>query len=295
MRIGLILAKVSAAVSIAITMLFGLALGAGAQTPAATPTPARSPMDVPQGTATRAPMMGSGMVQATATPDARFNQQLIESLQNGGHIIYLRHGATERSQQDTDPNNLTNCATQRNLNEQGRSQARAIGEAFRSHNIPVGQVLSSEYCRALEFARLAFNQAQPEQSLVLPDPLPAADQQRNTAALRQLLNRQPTAGVNTVLVSHSPNLRDAMGVDLSVEGSAAIIKPNGQGEPTLVAVVLPNQWSAQAGPNPLPNQMPRTGVGAQPLWEWILPTLLALLIIPISAWRLAAHSSARRK
>ena len=47
------------------------------------------------------------------------DRQLIEQLQRGGNIIYFRHGATEASQQDSDPNNLANCATQRNLTPAG--------------------------------------------------------------------------------------------------------------------------------------------------------------------------------
>ena len=48
------------------------------------------------------------------------------------------------------------CATQRNLDEWGRNQARAIGEAFRARGIAVGAVLSSQWCRARDTADLAF-------------------------------------------------------------------------------------------------------------------------------------------
>ena len=166
------------------------------------------------------------------------DRQLIEALQRGGHIVYFRHGATDRSQQDTDPRNLANCATQRNLSDQGRAQARATGEAFRALKIPVGQVLSSEYCRALEHARLSFGGATIEPSLVLPDPLPQPERAQNTARLQQLLAARPAPGMNTIMVSHSPNIKDAVGVDLPTEGGAAILKVDEQGKPALVARVL---------------------------------------------------------
>lgn len=51
---------------------------------------------------------------------------------------------------------LDDCATQRNLDEDGRIQARRIGEAFRANGIRVGQVLSSRWCRAQDSAELAF-------------------------------------------------------------------------------------------------------------------------------------------
>jgi broad specificity phosphatase PhoE len=170
------------------------------------------------------------------------DRQMIEALQRGGHFIYFRHATTDRSQQDSDPNNLANCATQRNLTDEGRAQARAMGEAFRTLNIPIGQVWASEYCRALEHARLSFGRAEAQPSLVLPDPLSAEERQRNTSALQQLLNALPPPGTNTVMVSHSPNIRDAAGVDLPVEGGAAILRPNPGDKPATVARILPGEW-----------------------------------------------------
>src|SRR6185503_2092474 len=63
--------------------------------------------------------------------------QLVDALRSGGHVIYFRHGATDQSQTDSDPNNLANCATQRNLTDAGRAQAQTIGTAFRTLGIPV--------------------------------------------------------------------------------------------------------------------------------------------------------------
>jgi phosphohistidine phosphatase SixA len=51
---------------------------------------------------------------------------------------------------------LSDCATQRNLDEAGRAQARRIGAAFRERNIRVGAVLTSQWCRARDTADLAF-------------------------------------------------------------------------------------------------------------------------------------------
>lgn len=174
------------------------------------------------------------------------DRQAIEALRQGGHYIYFRHATTNRSEKDSDPNNLANCTTQRNLADEGRAQARAIGEAFRALNIPVGLVLSSEYCRALEHARLSFEQAQAEPSLVLPEPLTAEEQQRNTDTLLRILGTPPPPGTNVVLVSHSPNIRNAIGVDLPVEGGAVILRPNPNGNPTEVLKILPTEWEELA-------------------------------------------------
>ena len=91
-----------------------------------------------------------------------------------------------------------------------------------------------------------LNKAEPEPSLVLPDPLTDQQKAENTEALKRLLQVPPPAGANTVLVSHSPNIRLAAGVDLPAEGGAAVFRVQGQGEPALVARVLPDEWPALA-------------------------------------------------
>jgi len=174
------------------------------------------------------------------------DRQLMESLQRGGFIVYFRHGSTDPNQQDSDPNNLANCATQRNLTEAGREQARNIGNSIRMLNIPVGNVLSSEYCRAKEYAQLLFGRdPQVDASMVLPDPLPKPQQEQNTEAFRRVLGQAPPSTSNVFLVSHSPNIRLAMNVDMPVEGSAAIIRVE-NGQPQLVARVLPTEWAPLA-------------------------------------------------
>ena len=52
------------------------------------------------------------------------------------------------------------CASQRNLTDKGRGEARAIGEHVKRLGIPIGTVLASPFCRTMETARLAFGKAQ---------------------------------------------------------------------------------------------------------------------------------------
>jgi phosphohistidine phosphatase SixA len=174
------------------------------------------------------------------------DRQAIEALQRGGYFVYFRHGVTSRTEQDSDPNNLANCATQRNLTDEGRAQGRAIGDAFRTLGIPVARVLSSPYCRALEFARLGFDRADPEPSMALPDPLPPEERQRNTEAFLRILASPPPSSSNIILVAHSPNIRDSVDVDLPVEGSAVILRPNPGGKPVPLLRFLSGEWSALA-------------------------------------------------
>lgn len=59
-----------------------------------------------------------------------------------------------------DPPGLTlgDCSTQRNLSDEGRAQARRLGERLREHlgAHRVTAVWASPWCRTLETARLAF-------------------------------------------------------------------------------------------------------------------------------------------
>src|SRR3954462_7087822 len=80
--------------------------------------------------------------------------QTVKALQDGGHVVIFRHGATYTDQADTDPLNISNVAQQRQLNDQGRALAREIGEAMRKLQIPVGQVLTSQFNRAVETGTL---------------------------------------------------------------------------------------------------------------------------------------------
>ena len=73
----------------------------------------------------------------------------------GGGVVLFRH-AIAPGGGDPPGMQLGDCATQRNLDEAGRAQARRIGAAFQVRGIVVGAVLASEWCRTAETADLAF-------------------------------------------------------------------------------------------------------------------------------------------
>jgi len=167
---------------------------------------------------------------------------LVDRLRQGGFVIYLRHASTDFSQADSDLVNLQNCATQRNLTDVGRDQARAMGEAIGALGVPIGDVLSSEFCRTLETAQLAFGRVTPTRELTSISGLTVAERDRRLEALRVMLATPPADASNTVLVAHQFNLRDAMGVTLETEGQAAVYRPDGTGGTALTALVMPYEW-----------------------------------------------------
>jgi phosphohistidine phosphatase SixA len=177
------------------------------------------------------------------------SMEAMNALRAGGHVIIFRHGATHQDQADTDPLNFANIAKQRQLNDQGRALARAIGDAMRKLNIPVGQVQTSQFNRAIEtgtllgFGAVTSTPDLSEGGLVVTP----IENNRRAAAMRKLAATVPPSGTNVVLVSHKPNIVDAFGKDWFEvrEGEASVFKPDGNGF-KLVARLQASDWSKLA-------------------------------------------------
>ena len=81
--------------------------------------------------------------------------QVLKNLKNGGNLIFIRH-AYAPGGGDPDHFEINDCSTQRNLSEDGRKQAKNIGNYFKKNLIPIDKVISSEWCRCKETAEIAF-------------------------------------------------------------------------------------------------------------------------------------------
>ncbi len=94
-------------------------------------------------------------ISLTTSIKADLDKKLINQLEDGGKLIFIRHAYAPGN---GDPNNfnLNDCSTQRNLNSIGRKQAKDIGKFFRVNKIQIYKVLSSEWCRCKETADIAF-------------------------------------------------------------------------------------------------------------------------------------------
>ena len=94
-------------------------------------------------------------ISLTSSVKADLDKKLFKQLEDGGKLIFIRHAYAPGS---GDPNNfnLNDCSTQRNLSDEGRKQAEYIGEFFRKKKIKIDKVLSSEWCRCKETAKIAF-------------------------------------------------------------------------------------------------------------------------------------------
>jgi phosphohistidine phosphatase SixA len=180
-----------------------------------------------------------------ARPAAADDKELAQALRAGGLVIVLRHGATFPDQTDVQPVDFDNIAAQRNLNDKGKADAVALGNAFRQIGIPVGKVYTSKFNRAYETATLAgFKQAEKiaEVTDAGPGMLPGVGA-ANTEAFRKMIGTAPSAGTNTIIVTHKPNVVEALGKDWSEvkEGEASIFRP-ANGNYTLIARMQMDEW-----------------------------------------------------
>jgi phosphohistidine phosphatase SixA len=189
-----------------------------------------------------------GRSDAATTPDTLDHGdqvKLATVLRSGGHVVLVRHGATFGNQADTNPFDLSDISRQRNLNENGRALAVAFGAAIRGAGIPIGEAYTSQFHRAFETAVLAgFEDIETTVDLtegglaVSPD-----ENNRRASALRALLAIPPAEGKNTVLITHKPNIIDALGKDWFdvKEGEASVFKPE-NGAYRLVARLQMGDW-----------------------------------------------------
>jgi len=173
------------------------------------------------------------------------DKELAQVLRAGGLVILIRHGATFPDQADTDPLHPENVAAQRQLNDKGKAAARAFGEALRQIGVPVGKVYTSQFNRAYETAALAgFKDIEKTADLTEGGLVVSPNENnRRSAALRKLLATAPPAGTNTVLVTHKPNILDALGKDWFEvkEGEVSIFRP-ANGTYAMVARVQIDEW-----------------------------------------------------
>ena len=127
--------------------------------------------------------------------------EIIENMLAGGHILMIRHALAPGT---GDPANfeIGDCSTQRNLDDRGRDQARAIGDWLRSKGITSARVYSSQWCRCLETAKLL--------QMGTVEELPALNsfyeltenREPNLKALREFIAKQPPDGKLIIMVSH---------------------------------------------------------------------------------------------
>ena len=140
-----------------------------------------------------------------------------------GAIVLFRH-ATAPGVGDPANFRLGDCTTQRNLDATGRSEAAALGTAFRARGVKVGEVWSSRWCRTHETAALAFPgrvRDEPTFDSFFDD---ASRDAAQTAAARALLLRWKGPGA-LVVVTHQVNITALTGI-VPASGEGVVVEPH---------------------------------------------------------------------
>jgi broad specificity phosphatase PhoE len=159
---------------------------------------------------------------------ARADEAAWQALSAGGHVAVLRHANAPGPMPDPPGFLPGDCATQRNLDDQGRAEATAIGQTLKEHKVKVGGLLSSAWCRCLETARLL--------GLGAPTVEPAlnnvhgalGDEATQLPALRALV--AGWKGRDTLLlVSHGSTISGALGA-FPEQGEILVFAPDAKAE-----------------------------------------------------------------
>ena len=153
----------------------------------------------------------------------------LAELAKPGRVLMLRH-AEAPGVGDPPGFRLDDCDTQRNLDDSGRQQARALGSRLANAGVTAARVYSSQWCRCLETARLL--------QLGTVTGLPALNsfferpQERaaTIAALRSFLASLPADGPPVVLVTHQFTI-NAFTSAGTPSGGGSIFQLDGTGNP----------------------------------------------------------------
>jgi phosphohistidine phosphatase SixA len=172
---------------------------------------------------------------------------LVAALRGGGYVIVMRHAhspATPPPAGQADPGNRTG---ERQLDDAGKEQARALGGRLKALGVPIGMVYSSPTYRALETVRL-MGFASPEARGELSDGgvsmATSATGTAGAAWLKSKAGETPPPGKDALLITHGPNIVLAFGdgfKDMG-DGEAAVFRPDGRGGFVLAGRIKPDGW-----------------------------------------------------
>jgi broad specificity phosphatase PhoE len=162
---------------------------------------------------------------AATTPE---EGRLVEAVRQGGVVILLRHSATEPGVGDPPGFSLSDCATQRNLSDGGREQARRLGEWFKQNRIVPTSVRNSPWCRTRETSMLAFGRTEDWRALsnLIND---GSNRPEQTREVREAIAASADKAID-IYVSHGVSISAFVDVYLQQGEFVAVRQRRGTGE-----------------------------------------------------------------
>ena len=159
----------------------------------------------------------------------------LAELAKPGRVLMLRHALAPGF---GDPPQFTvdDCATQRNLDDRGRGQARALGARLRAAGIRKAIIFSSQWCRCIETARLL------KLGAVVTNPALNSfhgrpeDRAAKLDAVGELIAGLPTNGRPVILVTHQVTISGITGRGVG-SGGGYVLRLDGSPRPPVVGAV----------------------------------------------------------
>lgn len=179
-------------------------------------------------------VLGGVLFPAPAQANDLWNQLR----EDPGLVVLMRH-AIAPGGGDPPGFQLGKCSTQRQLSADGRAQARAIGQEFRSQRVPIAQVRSSRWCRSSDTARLLNLgpvRATPALDSVFTAAQSVADRNKRLTE-RIIRDHRGKSGV-VVLVGHQANIIDLTGIAPD-SGAAVVVRADATGRIRVVGELAP--------------------------------------------------------
>jgi phosphohistidine phosphatase SixA len=161
------------------------------------------------------------LLAVTSSLAAEDSNEVWAALVQGGHVAVIRHGNAPPGYGGDPPGfRFDDCKTQRNLDEVGRAQGRALGEAFRKHGVRVDRIVSSPVCRCLETGRLMAVGSVETSWALLPDMGPSPVR---FLELKEMVSSWRGPGT-LVLVTHALTVGPLTGF-LPEQAEMVVLKP----------------------------------------------------------------------
>lgn len=198
---------------------------------------------------------GTGPARPTSVgPTSTDNEPVSESdllrqVSSGGYVLFFRHAERDTNAMGTAElavaDNAGACMPGSELTSKGVQDSIAIGAGFVRRGILVDKVYASPTCRTTQMAALAFRTFETTRALTWPDMWDDEEASSLTPLLRGLLATRPSAGRNTVLISHgNVLLAGRIGVDIPLEQSeACVFRPLGGDAFEVVGRIAPQRWT----------------------------------------------------
>ena len=168
-------------------------------------------------------VLGIAVAPVAVADDSR---EAWAALVNGSLVALIRHGNAPPGYGGDPPGfKIDDCATQRNLDDRGRAQARALGLAFRQRGVRVDTVLSSPWCRCLDTARLmALGPVDKTWAAAASSKSPD-----RLAALKQIVSGWRGPGT-LVVVTHALTVQSLVGI-MPGQAETVLLRPTPGTEP----------------------------------------------------------------